>query len=179
MSAILQLGIKQNPDYSPGIQAEKFLKRVGSYCEGRSFIKTREGYIGLAPQNAQLGDQVCVLLGCNLPMLLRSTSKSQYQVVGPCYVHGLMNGEAFLGPIPEHFQLILAFDKSENGYLRRFVDNRTRKIQYHDPRIDLLPEDDGDEAVPMKCFVDGSQERLLTPEMIERRGVKLQTFDLV
>ena len=73
LSTILQSSIKQVPDYSPGTQADKFLGSVGRYCKGRSFVKTREGYIGLAPRYAQPGDQVCVachpwighIHGCN------------------------------------------------------------------------------------------------------------------
>ena len=179
LSAILQPGIKQDPVYSPDSQAVKFLRFVGAYCKARSFIKTREGHIGLAPQHAQSGDQICILLGCDLPMLLRPTSESQYQVVGPCYVHGLMNGEAFLGPIPEHFQWIDVFEEPKRQFFRGLLDRRTGKTQYNDPRIESLPEDDSDEAVPMIRSPDGSQQRYLTPEMIERRGVKLQTFDLV
>ena len=103
MSAILQPGTEQVPDLSRGTQAEKFLDNVWRYYQGRLVVETREGYIGLVPEMAQLGDQVCVLLGCDLPMLLRPTSESEYQVVGSCYVDGLMFGEALLGPLPELF----------------------------------------------------------------------------
>ena len=179
LSAILQPGIKQVPDYSAGTQAEMFLDIISRYCQERSFVKTYEGYIGLAPPNAQSGDQVCILLGCDIPMLLRPSSKSQYQVVGPCYVHGLMMGEAFLGPLPEFYQSIQVVEKVERLLFWGFLDHRTGKTQYNDPRIESLPEGDSDEAVPMLLFRDGSQQRRLTPQMLERRGVKLQTFDLI
>ena len=179
LSAILQPGIKQVPDYSHGTQAEKFLDYTWSYCKERSFVKTPEGYIGLAPLNAQPGDQVCILLGSKFPMLLRPTSKSQYQVIGSCYVHGLTNGEAFLGPMPEQYQPILAFDEVTRRYFWGFLDHGTGKTQWNDPRVDSLPEDGTDKEDPMVLFPDGSQQRLLTPEMIKRRGVKLQTFDLI
>ena len=179
LSAILQPGIKQVPDYSRGTQAEKFLDNVWRYCQERSFVQTREGYIGLAPPNAQPGDQVCILLGSGIPMLLRPTLNSQHQVIGSCYVHGLTNGEAFLGPMPEHYQPILSLDELIRRHCWVFLDRWTGKLQWNDPRIESLPEGDSDEAVPMVLFPDGSQQRRLTPEMIKRRGVKLQTFNLI
>ena len=179
LSAILQPGTKQVPDYTPGTQAAGFLDYVATYCRKRSFVKTSEGYIGLAPRNAEPGDQICVLLGCNMPMLLRPTPNSQYEVVGSCYVHSLMNGEALFGPIPEPFQPICVLDEGKRLFFWGLVDHRTGKVQYNDPRIESLPRDDSNEAVPMVLFPDGSQQRRLTSEMIKKRGVKLQSFDLI
>ena len=179
LSGILQPGINQVPNPSRGTQAESYIEYVWSVCRKRSFVKTREGYIGLAPQNAQVGDQVCVLLGCEMPMLLRSTSKSQHQVIGPCYVHGLMDGEGLLGPLPGHFQRSVVFEEPLRKYFSGFLDRRTGKTQYNDPRNDSLPEDDSGEAAPTWEFPGGSRGRRVTPKMIERRGVKLQTFDLI
>ena len=65
-----------------------------------AFFNTEEDYIGLAPEFTSPGDIVCVFLGCYVPIILRPThasSKKQYRVVGQCYIHGLMNGEAILG----------------------------------------------------------------------------------
>lgn len=179
LSAILQPGIEQVPDYSWGTKAEKFLDDVWRWGKERSFVKTCEGYIALAPPNAQPGDQVCLLLGCGSPMLLRPTSNSRYQVVGSCYVHGLMNGEMFLGPISERYQLVASFSGLFNRYCWGFLDRWTGKVHWNDPRAESLPEDDRDEAVPMVSFPDGSQQRCLTPWMLKKRGVKLQTFDLI
>ena len=55
------------------------------------------GYMGLVPRRAQAGDLICVLFGTTTPYLLRpveSGAGMQYQLVGHCYVHGLMDGEA-------------------------------------------------------------------------------------
>lgn len=179
LSAIVQPGMKEVPDYRPGTHADKFLRIVGSYLTGRSLFKTHEGHICLGPPYAQPGDQVCILLGCRFPMQLRPTSTSQYQVVGECYVHGLMNGEAFLCPLPEYLRSIRIFDARKRQDLWGFLDYRTGKTQYNDPRVDSLPADDNDKGTPMIYYPDGTQTRKLTPEMIETRGVKLQTFDLI
>jgi hypothetical protein len=55
-------------------------------------------HIGLIPQNARVGDQICILYGCSVPVVLRQVTapdKSYYwKLVGDAYVHGIMNGEA-------------------------------------------------------------------------------------
>lgn len=53
---------------------------------------TYNGYIGTAIA-AQAGDLVVVLAGCKAPVLLRRKG-SHYEHVGPCFVVGLMEGEA-------------------------------------------------------------------------------------
>jgi hypothetical protein len=60
----------------------------------RSIAITKRGYIGAIPQEAQLGDLVCVLFGCSVPVVLRKRIGEEYQFVGECYIHGLMDGEA-------------------------------------------------------------------------------------
>lgn len=146
-----------------GTEANRFVDQLNHYLRGKSVIKTREGYIGLAPQEALPGDRVCILLGCDVPLLLRPAQNHRFQVVGQCYVHGLMYGEAFLGPLPEHYQVVIAFE--DKAYHLRFLNNRTREIQKNDPR---RGSPRNDEPHPR-----------LTPELIEKRGVKLQTFDLI
>lgn len=176
LSAILQPGERRAPDYSPDTQVEIFLGRVRDYCKNRSFIKTSEGYIGLAPKNAQLGDLICVLLGCDTPMLLRPTSYSRYQVVGSCFIHGLMNGEAFLGPLPEDYQALLVLDERRGINAWGFRDRRTGRVQFNDPRFDSISAENDDEVLTNP---DGSQSRRLTAGILEKRGMPLKTFDLV
>jgi hypothetical protein len=62
-------------------------------CEGRSFIITEQGYYGLGPWITQPGDICCILLGANVPFVLRKMDDSTYKLVGECYVHGVMDGE--------------------------------------------------------------------------------------
>lgn len=53
---------------------------------------TNNGYLGTVTA-AQAGDLVVVLAGCNAPVILRRKG-SHYEHVGPCFVVGLMKGEA-------------------------------------------------------------------------------------
>ena len=50
--------------------------------------------MGLACSGTQLGDIVAVLLGCDVPMILRCRDEGGWTVVGECYLHGVMDGEA-------------------------------------------------------------------------------------
>ncbi|KAE9377280.1 HET-domain-containing protein [Stipitochalara longipes BDJ] len=56
-------------------------------------FETDGGYLGLAPGKAAEGDLVCILNGCNMPVLLRKHGNS-YIHIGICLVLGLMDGEA-------------------------------------------------------------------------------------
>ena len=60
----------------------------------RRFIITAKGYIGLATKNTRQGDIVCILFGCSTPVILRPSNHGAYNLVGDCYVHGIMEGEA-------------------------------------------------------------------------------------
>jgi hypothetical protein len=69
-------------------------QRALSPCRQRKFVTTEKGYLGLAPDQVQVGDVVAVLYGGELPMVLRPTNKTkEFQFVGDAYVHGIMNGE--------------------------------------------------------------------------------------
>lgn len=68
---------------------------------------TANGYIGLFPEHSQAGDGVFVLAGCHTPYTLRPRSDEKFKLVGECYVHGIMRGEA-IGPNPDLQDIILA-----------------------------------------------------------------------
>ncbi len=46
----------------------------------------------LAPLDTVKDDFICILFGCNVPVILRRF-ESTYWLVGEAYVHGIMNGE--------------------------------------------------------------------------------------
>lgn len=89
-----------------------FLQRVQSVIWNRKFLVSRDqSWIGLAPMAAQVGDIIVVLYGCSVPVVLRpqKSGGSFFQLVGECYVHGIMDGEALEGEsfsnIEEEFEL--------------------------------------------------------------------------
>ncbi|KAN0092194.1 Heterokaryon incompatibility protein (HET) domain containing protein [Hyaloscypha variabilis] len=56
------------------------------------FLRTGRGFVGLAPNLAGIGDEVWILLGCDVPMLLRK-DEDHHILVGECFVYGMMEGE--------------------------------------------------------------------------------------
>jgi hypothetical protein len=78
----------------------------------RRFAITRGGYFVLGPDALQEGDVVVILRGGKTPFLLREVSRGSdddddaapagggggsWVLVGECYVHGLMDGEGWVG----------------------------------------------------------------------------------
>ncbi|KAK0110806.1 hypothetical protein ONS96_002399 [Cadophora gregata f. sp. sojae] len=58
----------------------------------RRLLTTRKGYVGLAHAQSEIGDMICVLEGCTIPMIVRPCNRG-FRLVGDAYVHGIMNGE--------------------------------------------------------------------------------------
>jgi hypothetical protein len=56
---------------------------------------TVKGFLAAVPCTTKVGDCIAILGGGNLPFVLRPTGDNHYRLVGPCYVHGIMDGEAF------------------------------------------------------------------------------------
>ena len=77
-------------------EAQIFNDFVKKACGGRRFFTTVSGYMGLAPATAQSGDKICLLLGGQVPYILRE-EENHYKLVGESYVHGIMRGEALQG----------------------------------------------------------------------------------
>lgn len=82
----------------------EYLRRVQSVIWSRKFFACTEGpdrakhVFGLGPRRAEKGDLICILFGCSVPVTLRRhDSESCYELIGECYVHGKMEGEAFAG----------------------------------------------------------------------------------
>jgi hypothetical protein len=56
--------------------------------------------VGLIPQHARIGDRICILRGCSVPVVLRQHGTPEsprglyWQLIGEAYVHGVMDGEA-------------------------------------------------------------------------------------
>ncbi|KAF5679457.1 heterokaryon incompatibility protein het-6 [Fusarium heterosporum] len=72
---------------------EQWSRWATSASDGRVFARTARGYYVLGPSVLEEGDTICVMLGCKVPFCLRRIG-ARYVLVGECYVHGLMKGEA-------------------------------------------------------------------------------------
>jgi len=89
-------------------------KRSDKYREAlelsaRKFFVTQNGYIGLGPGSIRKKDLVCVLLGGRVPFILRRMSTSSSHILlGECYAHGIMKGEALEGRKEEIGEFFIA-----------------------------------------------------------------------
>ncbi|MCJ1272239.1 hypothetical protein MMC21_000025 [Puttea exsequens] len=78
-----------------------FLRRVLEAIWMRRLIVTSpDGMLGLGPDKARRKDIICILYGCSVPVILREMKDERrqdvyYEFIGECYVHGIMDGEAF------------------------------------------------------------------------------------
>jgi len=83
----------------------------------RRLFVTRKGFLGLGPPQTVGGEKVFVLYGGKAPFLLRDkTDKTDkiinnpgpyYELVGDCYVHGIMDGEVMNWDLPESEVLLI------------------------------------------------------------------------
>ncbi|KAI1472364.1 HET-domain-containing protein [Daldinia caldariorum] len=73
---------------------------ISNRLSDRKLFISRKGYIGLAPEDALEGDEIWILNGGRVPLILRpigsqseKVSGANYTLVGDSYVHGIMDGE--------------------------------------------------------------------------------------
>lgn len=86
----------------------RFAAAMSNVCAGRRLFFTSNGYMGLGPECLQQADILVVLFGGIVPFLLRSYKppiadrypcrgpeiEGYWKLVGDCYVHDLMSGQA-------------------------------------------------------------------------------------
>jgi hypothetical protein len=63
----------------------------------RRLFTTASGHLGLGPSTMEPKDVIAVLFGGKVPFVLRPLGNGQWRFIGPCYVHGIMKGEALDG----------------------------------------------------------------------------------
>ncbi|KAE9378215.1 HET-domain-containing protein [Stipitochalara longipes BDJ] len=82
-----------------GGSGKRFAEVAGSACHGRCFFVTKAGFFGIGPGIMEENDPVVILLGADVPFVVREKEKcgdnfGGYALIGECYVHGLMTGDA-------------------------------------------------------------------------------------
>ncbi|KAI0433017.1 heterokaryon incompatibility protein-domain-containing protein [Xylaria sp. FL1042] len=80
----------------------------------RLFVSDGDGWIGLVPSDAAIGDSVMLLEGGRVPYILRRVSnldndsniQDSYELVGAAYVHGIMDGSQWKDDEIEELSLL-------------------------------------------------------------------------
>ena len=190
---ILQDIITRNRDH--GLQLTSnislYADAVRHVMAGRTIFTTREGYIGTSVMEPRLGDRVVVLLGCDYPLLIRAAQDS-HQVVGACYVQGLICAEALLGPMSEGWEYVMRLNRVSGGYDDAYLHKSSGRVQCEDPRLGQLPEGwrvhhELEGGVPVYvndrtgefCGKAFATDPRMTSKELKLRGVDMRTFRLV
>jgi len=74
---------------------------------GRRLFRTNGNRLGIGSHAIREGDEVWVLAGAAVPMVLRRNSKrDERNLVGEAYIHGIMYGEAVKNGIVSKIELV-------------------------------------------------------------------------
>ncbi|KAB5570607.1 hypothetical protein GE09DRAFT_1218033 [Coniochaeta sp. 2T2.1] len=79
----------------------QYTSRVHAIQGLMRFCITEKGYMGLGFKEARVGDDIHILPGMQTPYIMRKTAGRQdneLRLVGRCYIHGIMDGEALTLP---------------------------------------------------------------------------------
>lgn len=78
------------------------------------FFITRDGRIGVGPRLLQEADLIVVFWGADMPCVLREKGGGHAHFLGPVYLHGVMDGEAF-----KHIETKAALEAQSELFLLR------------------------------------------------------------
>jgi Heterokaryon incompatibility protein (HET) len=86
-------------ELQPAYDKSSFLVAWYKFSFQRSFCVTKHGRMGLVPGGSEAGDRVVVLLGGDLPFVVRENEKDkeEFVLIGDCYIDGITDGEALKG----------------------------------------------------------------------------------
>jgi hypothetical protein len=74
--------------------AWKYYDALPNFLPYRRLFRTKSGYIGIAGQSLQVGDDVVLAQGSGEPWIVRCrTDSERYRFVATAYLHGIMNAE--------------------------------------------------------------------------------------
>ncbi|KAN0116711.1 Heterokaryon incompatibility protein (HET) domain containing protein [Hyaloscypha variabilis] len=73
-------------------ESNHFIMRTAPMCLGRRPMITDSVWMGMVPNQAEVGDVVFLPLGSAVPFVLREEVNG-FKLVGECFVHGIMGGE--------------------------------------------------------------------------------------
>lgn len=166
-----------------------FSAQMQHCIRGRLFFTTNDGSIGSAPQAAKPGDHICVLLGCQSPLVIRQNPNGNHTIMGECYLHGMMEGQALMGPLSDEWKPVLIYAGGIDDHKHGYVNRETGEERFEDPRLGQLPlgwtsNDPDSKSDGLDWFINdeigelvpwGSDPRM-TPEALKARGVPLQDF---
>ena len=102
-------GVEERKSGDEEVRWRRYRNNAAVACNQRKFFSTHKGFFGLGPGALKVGDRVAVLLGSDVPFIIREADPdtldptmpvphdTKFKLVGECYVHGLMQGQTVRG----------------------------------------------------------------------------------
>jgi hypothetical protein len=73
---------------------KEFLRRVQAVTWNRRLVRLADDSLGLVPSRTIRYDRVCILFGCDVPVVLRRLKDDTCELIGEAFIYEVMNGEA-------------------------------------------------------------------------------------
>ena len=103
------VGVEERKSGDEEVRWKRYRDNAAVVCNQRKFFFTHRGFFGLGPGALRKGDRLAVLLGSDVPFVIREAEPdaldptmpvphdTKFKLVGECFVHGLMQGQAVGG----------------------------------------------------------------------------------
>lgn len=89
------IGVRQQEKQRMGeTEMLRYFSACTRRCYNRRFFVSSAERYGWAVDGTKTDDIVAILYGCPILFLLRESGDGTYKILGDCYIHGLMDGEA-------------------------------------------------------------------------------------
>lgn len=69
------------------------LDGISTTAYGRRLFRTSDGLIGIGPAACHPNNKLCLFFGEQVLHILREHGHSEWEFIGECYVHGMMDGQ--------------------------------------------------------------------------------------
>jgi hypothetical protein len=90
---------------------------LGLLRANNEFIISNGGYMGFVPTGSIVGDRLCILFGCPMPLVVRPNG-DKFELIGKAYIYGMMQGEMVQKLNSFNGQLNLGGNVAENPDIR-------------------------------------------------------------
>jgi len=92
--SLFHLASRALPVTDEGLEKHRrlYCSMIVDCTKRRSLFVTDRGCMRLGPYFMKTGDQICILRGCDYPLVVRPKG-NHFVAVGGCYVYAIMQGE--------------------------------------------------------------------------------------
>ncbi|KAK8131221.1 HET-domain-containing protein [Apiospora sp. TS-2023a] len=159
-------------------EATRYPLVAAAFSQGRQFFRAQDGDFGLVPSVAQPGDQICVLVGCAIPILLRPGTDGTFAVIGECFMLSSTGGQALIGKLPGGVRGSWVLRNPEKGvYSYAFINIDTGETSREDPRLEQLGIDLEDYR--QRLAQDPWAQLTIDFQTLQKVNPALRYFDLI